>query len=389
MLLVQRIADDDYAWHDGQTGGRGFWAEWPAQAGQRVIGVMSGEQVVLTQATAPRRNRTAWRHALPYALEDQFATDVERLHFALGPTATDGSTPVAVVDIEALREWLHPLQAAGLNVHEVIPATLLLPWSATTWSLLITPEQVLVRTGAYSGFTSEPQSLPWLLNLALAQADPPPSQLLCWGQPLTGLDDGVPVVTMPTPSEPLAVLHQGSQATPAINLLQGAFGPRANVQRWLRPWRTAAVLSGVLVSALVVQAALDYWQLQRQRNHLQTLIEQTFRQALPDVQRMVNPRVQLANRLQAVTGSGAESGEFLSLLAYSGDVLREFPDVSLQAVRFRDGRLEFDLEGGSLEQLERLQQRLRSDATHEAQLQASVREDRVVSRLTVTAAGAS
>ena len=386
MRLLSLIGDD-YQWYDGQTGGVAPLATLREMAGQRFSVVIPGQSVLLIEAMAPRRNRGAWRNALPYALEDQLATDVERLHFALGPTAADGTTSVAVVDTEVLHQHLDPLQAAGLNVQAVIPDTLLLPLPEAGWSLLHSPDsaQTLVRTGRYSGFACEPALLPPLLTLALEQATTPPAQLQIWGQPPPLADTAVSTVILPAPAERLALLYPGVASATALNLLQGAFSPSAHFYRWLRPWRTAAVLSGLLLAASVVQTSVNYWQLQRQRDELQSMIEQTFRQAVPDVQRIVNPRVQLAHRLQQVTGSTATDGEFLRLLVYTSDILREFPELSLQALRFRAGRLEFDLHGGSLEQLEQLQQRLRSSAGYQAQLQASVREDQVISRLTVMA----
>jgi general secretion pathway protein L len=44
--------------------------------------------------------------ALPFALEEQIAEDIEALHFAAGRPAPDGSIPAAAVDREQLEGWL-------------------------------------------------------------------------------------------------------------------------------------------------------------------------------------------------------------------------------------------------------------------------------------------
>lgn len=392
MTLLVRPCGHQYQWHDGHTGASGTLDALQAAAtGRRLILALPGDTLLLTRAMAPRRNRTAWRQALPYALEDQLATEVERLHFALGrtadrPRAADGTAvPVAVIERETLREYLEPLQAAGLNPQAAVPEILLLPLPENGWSLLADTEQTLVRTGPYSGFATESDNLPPMLTLALQETADPPSQLAVYGQTPALPDAELTVTRHPLPEQRLSLLHRGLTATPPLNLLQGHFGPSASLQRWLRPWRTAAILTGLLLGATLVGSGVEYRQLNQQRNTLEQTIEQVFRQAVPDVQRIVNPRAQLSNRLRELSGPGGDDGEFLSLLAYSGEVLSEFPDLSLRALRFRAGRLEFDLEGGSLEQLEQLQARLRRDADHTVQLQASMREDRVVSRLTVDA----
>lgn len=382
-MLVQPLSHDQWRWCDGQASGQGAIEDLTAAVrGRRLLLAVPGEAVSLLTARAPARNRNAWRRALPYALEDQLGEPVESLHFALGATAADGSTPVAVLRAEYLADWLGELRGTGLEVVAATPDNLLLPLHAECWSLLVDYDRVLVRQGTVSGFVADSAALPVLLRQALAEVEAPPERLLVWGEaPITGSPERV-VERQTLPDDPLLILQ--CPPTPPLDLLQGRFQRSAELRRWLRPWRMAAMLAGLLLFAGLAELGLEHRQLLREQTQLRDSMEQLYRQTVPGAQRVINPRAQLAGRLQALERTGGGSG-FLDLLAASGDVLREFPELQLQAMRYRDGRLELDLEGGRMETLDRLQDRLRSTTRLQVQVRASMREDRVVSRLSVAA----
>src|SRR3990172_6852919 len=84
-------------------------------AGRRVVLIVPGEDVVLTEVALPAQKRHKILRVVPYALEDQVADEVENLHFAIGPQLEGGSYPVAVVQRARLTQWLDHAAAAGLS----------------------------------------------------------------------------------------------------------------------------------------------------------------------------------------------------------------------------------------------------------------------------------
>lgn len=382
-LLLIRPEDDGFVWHADGREQRGTAATLAAVVGQRrVVLAVPGECLTLTRAQAPRRNRTAWRQALPYALEDHLAEPVEALHFAVGATDADGGTPVAVIRDELLVRWLETLRARNLAPVAVIPDALLPPLEPDAWTLLADGGRVLVRQGPARGFACERSALALLLRRALAEAEARPATLRVHGDLPLPDDPALPPRRRADPADPWAVLNAGLTFPPPLDLLQGRYGRSAELGRWLRPWRTAAVLAGLVVVAQLAMTGFEQLRLQRERNALNSAMAQVYRQAVPDARRVINPRAQLAGRLQSLDRAGADS-TFFDLLSRSGAVLKAFPQLTLQTLRFQDGRLELDLEGGSLETLDQLQQRLRRETRLEVQLRASKREGQVASRVTV------
>ena len=121
----------------------------------RTIVLVPGIDVFLGDARVPGRNRQQVLRAIPYALEEQLATDVEQLHFALGPVQADNHYPVAAVDREKMESWAELLREHGINANQWLPEMLALPAAEEGWSLLVDQETVLVRTGPYAGFASD------------------------------------------------------------------------------------------------------------------------------------------------------------------------------------------------------------------------------------------
>ena len=94
------------------------------------------QQVLLTEATLPTRNKKNVLHALPYALEDELTEDVEQIHFAMGDWQGDGNRlAVAAVDKSLMESWLQQFNAEGLKPKQLQADVFALPFVAEHWSI--------------------------------------------------------------------------------------------------------------------------------------------------------------------------------------------------------------------------------------------------------------
>ena len=89
--------------------------------GRKVTVVVSGEDVVLTEAEVPGGNLTQARKAIPFSLEESLAQDVDDLHFAVGKPVEDNHYPVAVVSRARMEALQAQLDDAGINPSAVVP----------------------------------------------------------------------------------------------------------------------------------------------------------------------------------------------------------------------------------------------------------------------------
>ena len=385
LCFFRFVSADEAEWlrPDGEVQ-RGPLADLSSQSdGARQILVAPSEAVTLHRLALPSRKRSTWARAVPFALEDYLVEDIETLHFALGGAVDGGYLPVAVVDRILLSAWLETCDQAGLTPAAVVPDSLLLPWQNDEWSVLLEARRALVRTGRWEGFATERDNLALLLAQALAEAgETKPRRLRVWGAPATELaETGVELSPEDTPIEPLALFASGYQPATVLNLLQGGYSRQAHWGRWLRPWRAAAVLAGMTLLVQIAGQVYDHWRLQREVTALRTEIERTFKDALPEATRIVNPKVQMETRLRELAPSGGSG--FLELLYQGAQPLAHFPNVTLRGLGYRDGQLDLALEGGDPAVLDRLRQQFDRQPGLRMDMRTTQREGQMESKITL------
>lgn len=385
LCFFRFVSADEAEWlrPDGEVQ-RGPLADLSSQSdGARQILVAPSEAVTLHRLALPSRKRSTWARAVPFALEDYLVEDIETLHFALGGAVDGGYLPVAVVDRILLSAWLETCDQAGLTPAAVVPDSLLLPWQNDEWSVLLEARRALVRTGRWEGFATERDNLALLLAQALAEAgETKPRCLRVWGAPATELaETEVELSPEDTPIEPLALFASGYQPATVLNLLQGGYSRQAHWGRWLRPWRAAAALAGMTLLVQIAGQVYDHWRLQREVTALRTEIERTFKDALPEATRIVNPKVQMETRLRELAPSGGSG--FLELLYQGAQPLAHFPNVTLRGLGYRDGQLDLALEGGDPAVLDRLRQQFERQPGLRMDMRTTQREGQMESKITV------
>jgi len=262
-------------------------------SGQRVVVLVPGTEGLLTRVSIPGSNRKKLLRAVPYALEEQLSEDVDNLHFAIGPMLEEEGWPVAVIRKQFMDDLTTEFAAAGLDVQQVIPEILALPYNPEETSVLVENDVALVRTGYSSGFAVDSDNLGIMLAARMTDEDAsvPPLRLFV---SKASLREGMSEYVGETRVEPFAgdslnVFASGLDAR-SINLLQGAYSRSSDWATLLRPWRATAALlvAGILVSNVAM--GIDYFRLSRESEQLNEQIEQTFREASPETQRIVNPR---------------------------------------------------------------------------------------------------
>jgi general secretion pathway protein L len=81
--------------------------------------VPAGETSTLTCDLPAKGARL--RAALPFALEEQVADEIENLHFAPGARRAGGDLPVTVVAHDRMDAWLERLRDAGISPARLVP----------------------------------------------------------------------------------------------------------------------------------------------------------------------------------------------------------------------------------------------------------------------------
>ncbi|HZP66228.1 MAG TPA: type II secretion system protein GspL [Rudaea sp.] len=345
-LLLRLHADGSLAWLALDAGGRalsGANAGAPPPAtlarARQIVVLVPSEHVLLLDAPRIAGTRTQVAKAVPFALEDQLASPVEDLHFAL-PERLDGERlAVAVVARATLGAWLARLAEDGIRPDVLIPETLAL---ADPGGGLVVVEngRALVRLGAHASACDVAGLADWLA-LAAAGAAVPPALTVHDFRDEPRLALPVPVVSYRIRQhDALAFLAAGLPREPALNLLQGEFAPAHRQMPARQLWRRAAALVAAAVVLAFVYSGADCWRLARESAHLDEAMQATLHEAFPTMDKVLgDPRQVMGSALARLHGGGDAFG-LLHALAEIGPVLGSTTRVALRNVEYHNAALE-------------------------------------------------
>jgi len=360
-------------------------------AGEAAVILAPAAAMLTLRAQMPAMPAQRLRQALPYALEEQFAGDVEGMHFAHGSRDERGGVPVVAVEHERMQQWLGLCEQAQLRPQAMYNEALSLPWQQGEWTLLLQPEAALLRTGRESGYALEHGQWQQLLTLGWEGRDEGVHTLRVYdvrpGTDAAPLPELAGAEIKQEPCEhALSLLCRGAGNNP-VNLLQGEYSRREKVGRLWAPWRATAILLAVVLGLQLVLAVYNYLRLSEQDEALYAETFELFRKAFPEIKNVSAPRLQMERELTALREGGA-TGAFTVLLGRSGKALSETSGVSLLGLRYREGRLELELELESLPRLDQFKARLEQHPLEVEVRNASARGDKVEASILVSEAGA-
>lgn len=320
------------------------------RAGKRaVIALVPGSDVSLRQLALPAKASHKALSAIPYMLEDELSTDIDKLFFALGEK-TGELQNLVVVEHQKMQMWQALLDDAELYCDKILPDMLALPVLEAQWSLMILGEQVLVRQGSWSGMQGEAN---WLF-MAIAHFAKQQEEKV----PISCLTEvniaAIPNVEMTDNFEqlPMEVLAQGALSN-SFNLLQGQYRQKKKTTGMVKQWRIAAALFGAAILLNVAEKAWQANELSAQNTQLQQQIRAEFKRAFPETRRIVDVRKQMRQKINQLEGNSGG----VSLLAMLSQLSGAFSasKITPQSIRFDKKRSELRLQAlaSNFESLER------------------------------------
>ena len=272
--------------------------------GRPVIGLVPASEVLFREVSLPGKLNRQSLKALPYLLEEEVASEIEGLHLVV--LASQG-TQVSLLAVERRRmaQWLLWLETAGLTLQRLVPDVLALPPAEEGWSAVQLGNQWLFRQTTHAGMQAEAD---WLAPL-LAGFEPAPC-IHSYSAPPAQVPGEWHAEPAELPMRLLAIgaLHAGG------NLLSGEYRKQPEWQRLLRPWRATAVAAIALLALLLTNRVLYLFEVRAQGAQLRAQSVQLYKQLFPAEKRVINPKSQMKQHLEALNGQEREPGFIAQLM---------------------------------------------------------------------------
>ena len=304
--------------------------------------VLPVEAVTACAVPLPTQRARWVRQALPFAVEELLAEDVEQMHLVLGEVLGDGRYRVYAVRAAWLRECLalcvaNPPQAIRMDADLLPRQGSQLLWLNGRWLL-----------GGEGVARLALQAEDWS---QLASHCPAPSR----ASAMSGQ-------AMPVPIDEQQVLQQAEswlvQQRVGVDLAQGEFAVREMGTGWRR-WQS---LGGMVALCLLLQWGFNLaqgWYLQREADAYAASSEALYRELFPQDSKLINLRAQFDQHLaQSAGGDSPLLGllaEVAAALQADGAALVRVDQLDYGATR---GDLSLQLQAPGFAELERLRERL-------------------------------
>lgn len=253
------------------------------------------------------------QQALPYMLEDELASDVDKLHFSILSKKVD-HIEVAICFKTKIQLWLDWLAAADIFCQRMIPEALALPSAdETQWQALQHGKQWLIREGAFQAWSCEDEMLGDVLALRLQDNT---QQVIQSYSPLPDIDVGKWIAA--SPILPMQLLAEGAIHN-NLNLLTAEFAIQKESHLQLHKWKGVAIAAGILFVVLLINLFVKIEQVEKQTLLVKSQVEDVYQAAFPDQGRLRYSRIK--KRLKTLLATADVDKEDTGLLNILNDLL--------------------------------------------------------------------
>jgi general secretion pathway protein L len=389
----------------------GTLREAQADSGNReIIVLVPSAEVLTTCVDIPVRGGAKLQAALPFALEEFLADDIDKLHFAAGPRRSSGKTPVSVVGHDRIAAWIGMLADANIHASSIIADSYGLARIPGTISMLLVENQVFINDGGDTELVMEDVSPGDALAAIGAMDDgagvagddeldvtPSTRHLLVYceaedeeryqhdwiaiRQEMEGVDvkllaDGV-----------LPRLAATVATGAGVNLLQGRYGAKKEYGGLFRPWRYAAMLLLALVVIGTAAKATDYFLLLRQEAALKQMFNAEYRQMSPGAPETEDP-ARVIDSLKRRIGTVTSVPLFLQSMEQLSRAMQQNQEARIEAISYRAGVVDIRVTAPNVGVLVDIQKAVGQNGQFQATIQSTDQDDdKVSSRMQIQEIG--
>jgi general secretion pathway protein L len=367
--------------------------------GRKAIVIVPGTDVLLAEPVLPLKSGVKLLQVLPFALEEQLASDVEDMHFAVGKREGTPGTPVAAVAHDLMRRWQASLRGAGIHAEAIYAESGLLPVTTDGVTLMIDSTRVYVRRHNGPGAVLDVEPLIEAVQLALASGDEAREHVTIYltddvyerdRDLFEGLREFTESLQLKLlPNGPLQLFAAAAVSGSAINLLQGPYATKTKLNVSFQPWRYAAVLAGAFLALHLGLKTWQYFDLQSTEARLDSQIMEVFQQTLPGapVPDPITARKQVEARLATLRGGGPTGG-IMSTLGTLGEALAQAPGTNIEALSYRDETTDLRILAPSVDALDKIQHAAAERGIAAEIQSANPRDSKIEGRLQFKKSGA-
>lgn len=337
---------------------------------RRCILLIPTEDVLLKTLTLPTQNAKQLSKAIPYAIEEFIADDLDDLHITHYLEKSSGKTFTATIKKNLLKTWQERLIEAGITTHCLLPDVFALPVNG----LLIDPERSVLRTNKFAGYAAPSAFTGQLINEYLIENSSEPLSVIVSQRDLESMGVSDDISTSFEPEMNKHCYRALLDALP-LNLLQNFHsGGTSSIAGSLKPWRVAAALALTCGMLWTGMSLYKNHQLKQQVAQLDAAIIEIFKATFPNTRVDNDYRIlhaTMAEKLKAINPKETSNNQSaLEVLATFAPTLKQQKNITIKSLNYANQAFDLSVSAPSLSALEKFRARL-DQGTIDAQIKSS------------------
>jgi len=326
-----------------------------------IVVLVPSDDCLVTTIVMPTHQRRQQLKAVPFAVEEQLAENIDDIHFAIGKRDSEQKLPVVAVSKKKMTYWSNILQDAGITPSAMLPFSALLEAPKDVWSIFKLNDVFVINQNG-NCWSAETEQAALMLQLSIDEIpDEELPALLYWGSEtapgwISGL--GLEISEQLVQDELPALLARYDQKQ--INLLQGDFEIQDDWKAAWDVWRRVALFAFIAILLKFVSMGFELYNLNTEKQYLKSEITRVYQEASPGARVTAFPERQMRQLLARHQGGGSQSNSFLSMLAQLGESLSSTPGSKPTNINYDKNRNEVrvDLLVSTLPLLDQLKDKL-------------------------------
>ena len=318
--------------------------EWLKDPDNTTVFVPS-EFVLRVACDVPGRSQAQIRRALPFAVEEYIASDIETMHIAHGPIKAGEKIHCNLLSRDQISNWLNCFTSVGVHPGAFVADAEILEQNTSVATLIFDNTSVLVNNASQAAVIGRD-------TLAMALGTLDIERIISLnGLPtdieLGQLENPVDVEEVPIGDagvlEYLAKRHR--DGNPFVNLLQGEYRPirpkSANAARW----RSVAALAAVWVIVGFLSIVVQGWWASSEADRLEADSFAFYKETFPRESQPVSVdqlRRRMESKLGQKSSSDGASSAFIDLTAHFSNVSK--PNHEVLSISYTEQRRELNIE---------------------------------------------
>ena len=349
------------------------------------IVLLNSQCLHINELQLPTQNTQKMLKAVPYAIEEFIADDVENLHFVVSKPKTSDTTHVVGINKATLQSVIDSFQTAGIRIEKIIPDALCLAANEQQWATLNYQQHNYLQTNKLNGLIVSQDLLPYVLDKKLDdETIEKPEKILVFSESenVTAFDSSslikndIEIVNITYNTHPLVVFCGNYKQALPLNLLRHDFKPKSKSSGYWKQWRLAAALAGTWLLLHLGVTYFQYNHLKEENIITKNKIEKIYKTTFPQSRKINNPRKQMEQKLNELkSSSGNASNGLLFILEEAfGNLDQETKDISFRSIAFRNNRMDVGLESKNLQAIENLNKKLNTNTVIKSEISSSSSE---------------